>query len=43
LKAGLRLESFEEYGHDVSSVFAHFAKLQIRPPLAYTLVARKEH
>ena len=38
---GLQIEHFAEYGHDVSSVFAHFAALRIKPPLCYTLVARQ--
>jgi len=41
LKAGLALERFEEYPHDVSMVYRAFADLPLRPPLSYTLVARK--
>ncbi len=41
LKAGLTLEHFEEYPHDVSMVYRALADLPLRPPLSYTLVARK--
>ena len=41
LAAGLTLERFEEYGHDVSMVYRAFQDLPLRPPLSYALVARK--
>lgn len=41
LRAGLRLEHFEERPHDISMVYRAFRDLPARPPLSYTLVARK--
>jgi ubiquinone/menaquinone biosynthesis C-methylase UbiE len=41
LAHGLTLTHFEEYGHDISVVFADFERLDAKPPLSYTLVARK--
>lgn len=41
LRAGLRLERFEEHPHDISMVYRAFRDLPARPPLSYTLVARK--
>ena len=41
LAAGLTLERFEEHDHDVSMVYRAFQELPTRPPLSYTLVARK--
>jgi ubiquinone/menaquinone biosynthesis C-methylase UbiE len=41
LANGLRLTQFEEYGHDKSEVYAAFEKLEKKPPLCYSLVARK--
>ncbi len=43
LDSGFQLEAFREYDHDVSGVFAHFAKLKIKPPLSYTLLARLQN
>ena len=40
LNNGLQLLSFEEYGHDISNLWAHFEHFQVKPPLCYTLVAR---
>ena len=40
LNNGLRILSFHEYDHDVSSVFKDMEKQEIRPPLSYTLTAR---
>jgi len=40
--AGLRMTRFQEHGHDISAVFAHFEHLTIKPPLCYTLVARRD-
>ena len=41
LEAGLRLEHFEEFPHDISNVFASFGEHDARFPLCYTLVAAK--
>lgn len=41
IRAGLALERFEEYGHDISNVYRAFESLPVRPPLSYALVARK--
>ena len=42
LRHGLRLTHFEEYAHDISAVFAEFEHVAHKPPLSYSLVARKE-
>lgn len=42
LRAGLNLESFEEYPHDVSNVYRAFKDFENKPALSYALVARKE-
>ncbi|MEJ2666642.1 MAG: class I SAM-dependent methyltransferase [Deinococcales bacterium] len=42
LAAGLAIERFEEYPHDISMVYRDFERLSIRPPLSYALVARKD-
>ncbi len=41
LKYGLSLTLFEEYGHDISAVYAAFEHFAKKPPLSYSLVARK--
>jgi ubiquinone/menaquinone biosynthesis C-methylase UbiE len=41
LQQNMTIAAFEEYGHDVSAVFSHFQDLYVKPPLAYTLMARK--
>jgi SAM-dependent methyltransferase len=41
LSHGLNLTHFEEYGHDISMVYAAFEHLSNKPPLSYSLVARK--
>lgn len=41
LKHGLQLTHFQEYGHDISAVFAEFEHFDKKPPLCYSLVARK--
>jgi ubiquinone/menaquinone biosynthesis C-methylase UbiE len=41
LNHGLELTHFEEYGHDISMVYAAFAHLPNKPPLCFSLVARK--
>lgn len=41
LKHGLILKSFEEYDFDRSNMYAAFEKHQLRLPLSYSLVARK--
>jgi SAM-dependent methyltransferase len=38
---GFILERFEEHAHDISEMFAHFAELKLKPPLCYTLIARR--
>ncbi len=41
LRHGLSLTHFEEYGKDISEVYAAFEHLENKPPLSYSLVARK--
>ena len=41
LKSGLQLSHFEEYGHDISNAFRAFQDFDQKPPLSYTLVAKK--
>ncbi len=41
LQNNLNLVAFQEYDHDISNVFAHFAHFSIKPPLCYTLIAQK--
>ncbi len=41
LKHGLSLTHFEEYGHDISAVYAAFEHFEKKPPLSYSLIARK--
>jgi len=41
LRHGFRLEHFEEHRHDISMVFASFQDLERKPPLCYSLLARK--
>jgi SAM-dependent methyltransferase len=41
LKHGLSLTHFEEYGHDISMVYAAFEHFDKKPPLSYSLMARK--
>lgn len=41
LRHGLSLEHFEEYGHDLSMVYAAFESFEKKPPLSFSLVARK--
>lgn len=41
LNHGLMLTHFEEYGHDLSMVYAAFEHFAKKPPLSYSLVARK--
>ncbi len=41
LKHGLSLTHFDEYGHDLSLEYAAFEKMIKKPPLSYSLVARK--
>lgn len=40
LQNGLALQSFNEYGHDISNSFAHLQKYQ-KLPMCYTLIAEK--
>jgi len=40
--SGLALEHFEEHPHDISTVFKRFEGFAEKPPLCYTLVARKD-
>ncbi len=41
LKHGLSLTAFEEYGHDISMTYAAFEPLANKPPLSFSLLARK--
>ncbi len=41
LDHGLALEHFREYDHDISNAYAPLEKHEKRPPLCYSLVARK--
>lgn len=41
LHHGLALTHFEEYGHDLSMEFAELEQLDKKPPLSFSLVARK--
>lgn len=41
LRHGLVVTHFEEYGHDLSKVFAAFEHFEKKPPLSYSLVAYK--
>jgi ubiquinone/menaquinone biosynthesis C-methylase UbiE len=41
LDHGLALEHFREYDFDISNVFAALGKQEKKPPMSYTLVARK--
>lgn len=41
LRHGLSLTHFKEYGHDLSVAYAAFEHLAKKPPLSYSLVARK--
>ncbi len=42
LRSGLALEHFGEHPHDISTVFKGFVEFAAKPPLCYTLVARKD-
>jgi SAM-dependent methyltransferase len=42
LENNLTIKHFEEYDHDISSAFSHFENFKIKPPLCYSLIARKE-
>ncbi len=41
LRHGLSLTHFEEYGHDISELYAAFEHFPKKPPLSYSLVAHK--
>lgn len=41
LQSGLNLTQFEEYGHDLSNNYRAFQDYEHKPPLSYSLVARK--
>ncbi len=41
LENGLSLTAFEEYGHDISMTYAAFEHFAKKPPLSFSLVARK--
>ena len=41
LKHGLSLTHFAEYEHDISMVYAAFEHFDKKPPLSYSLIARK--
>ena len=38
---GLQLSHFEEHDHDISNVYKAFQDFDKKPPLSYTLVAKK--
>lgn len=41
LASGLTLTHFEEHGHDLSNTYRAFQEVEHKPPLSYSLVARK--
>lgn len=41
LEHGLSLTAFEEYGHDISMTYASFEQFAKKPPLSFSLLARK--
>jgi hypothetical protein len=41
LKNGLSLTHFDEYGHDIAMIYAEFEHYANKPPLSYSLVARR--
>ena len=41
LRAGLTLELFEEYDHDISNVYRDFQDFEHKPAVSYALIARK--
>lgn len=41
LDAGFEIRSFREYDHDISEAFAYMDRVTVRPPLCFTLTARK--
>ena len=41
LQSGLNLTYFEEYGHDLSNNYRAFQGYEHKPPLSYSLAARK--
>jgi len=41
LNHGFTIRQFQEYGHDISNVFAHLENMQVKPPLSYLLVGKK--
>ena len=41
LQHGLSLTHFAEYDHDISMVYAKFAEFDKKPPLSYSLIAKK--
>lgn len=43
LNHGLQLIQFDEYDHDLSNVYAAFEELKHKPPLSYSLIARKQN
>jgi len=42
LRHGLRLEHFAEYDHDISNTYAALGREANRPPLCFSLIARRE-
>ena len=41
LNNSLELVSFEEYGRDITNLWAHFEHFKVKPPMCYTLVAKR--
>lgn len=41
VKSGLAIESLREFGHDISNSYSRLEREPARPPMCYTLVARK--
>jgi len=42
IRAGMKIEEFRELPGDVSAVFSHLEKMEVRLPLSYILCAKKE-
>ena len=43
LKQGLRIKHFQEYAHDISTIYNTFEIYDTQLPLCYSLVAQKEN
>lgn len=42
LRNGISIRAFDEYDHDISTVFKHLESLPEKPPLSYILVGQKD-